>query len=63
MSGPNLEHSMTQKPFRRLLLTGAAGNLGGNYAASNVVHVTDIASLGAMAAHEEALIADLADES
>ncbi|MFP3569850.1 NAD-dependent epimerase/dehydratase family protein [Paraburkholderia sp. SIMBA_030] len=54
------------KPFRRLLLTGAAGNLGrqlrgalANWA--EVVRVSDIAKLGEPAPHEETSIVDLAD--
>jgi len=54
------------KPFRRLLLTGAAGNLGrqlrGALAAwAEVVRVSDIAPLGELAEHEEGIVADLAD--
>jgi uronate dehydrogenase len=60
------EHGSTAKPFRRLLLTGAAGNLGrqlrGALAAwADVVRVSDIAPLGEVAAHEEASVVDLAD--
>jgi uronate dehydrogenase len=60
------EHGATPKPFRRLLLTGAAGNLGrqlrGALAAwADVVRVSDIAPLGEVAAHEEASVVDLAD--
>ncbi|WP_368621381.1 NAD-dependent epimerase/dehydratase family protein [Paraburkholderia sp. BR13444] len=54
------------KPFRRLLLTGAAGNLGrqlrgalANWA--DVVRVSDIAKLSEPAPHEETTIVDLAD--
>ncbi|KUZ75448.1 NAD-dependent dehydratase [Burkholderia ubonensis] len=54
------------KPFRRLLLTGAAGNLGcqlrGALAGwADVVRVSDVAPLGDAAAHEEVRVADLAD--
>ncbi|GAB3626840.1 NAD-dependent dehydratase [Pandoraea terrae] len=56
------------KPFRRLLLTGAGGNLGrqvrpalGQWA--EYVRVSDIISLGEAAAHEEVVFADLSDES
>ena len=54
------------KPFKRLLLTGAAGNLGrqlrGALAAwADVVRVSDIAPLGELAAHEEGAVVDLAD--
>lgn len=54
------------KPFRRLLLTGAAGNLGaqlrgalGSWA--DAVRLSDIAPLGDLACHEEASAVDLAD--
>ncbi|WP_133647082.1 NAD-dependent epimerase/dehydratase family protein [Paraburkholderia flava] len=66
-SNPNsAERTAASKPFRRILLTGAAGNLGqqmrGALAAwADVVRVSDIASLGDVAAHEEAVVADLAD--
>ncbi|PQV47991.1 NAD(P)-dependent oxidoreductase [Paraburkholderia sp. BL21I4N1] len=68
MTDSNPAHSAAQKPFRRLLLTGAAGNLGqqlrGALAAwADIVRVTDIAPLGEIAAHEEASIVDLADEA
>ncbi|MFP3183540.1 MAG: NAD(P)-dependent oxidoreductase, partial [Paraburkholderia sp.] len=57
----------TRKPFRRLLLTGAAGNLGkqlrGALAAwAEIVRVSDIAPLGELAGHEEAAVVDLADQ-
>jgi uronate dehydrogenase len=56
------------KPFRRLLLTGAAGNLGrqlrGALAAwADIVRVSDIAPLGELAAHEEGRVVDLADRA
>jgi uronate dehydrogenase len=65
-SDTNRDGAQPRKPFRRLLLTGAAGNLGrqlrGPLAAwADVVRVTDIAPLGEVAAHEEASIVDLAD--
>lgn len=58
--------SAARKPFRRLLLTGAAGNLGRQLRAAmgewaDVVRVTDIAPLGEVAPHEEATVLDLAD--
>ncbi|CAN7760285.1 NAD-dependent epimerase/dehydratase family protein [Caballeronia sp. LjRoot31] len=61
------EQGSTGKPFHRLLLTGAAGNLGrqlrGALAAwADIVRVSDIASLGEVAVHEEASVVDLADE-
>ena len=54
MTDSNLDRPAAQKPFRRLLLTGAAGNLGqqlrGALAAwADVVRVTDIAPLGEVA--------------
>ncbi|KWE60379.1 NAD-dependent dehydratase [Burkholderia ubonensis] len=54
------------KPFRRLLLTGAAGNLGCQLRGAladwaDVVRVSDVAPLGDAAAHEEVRVADLAD--
>jgi uronate dehydrogenase len=60
------EQSTQSKPFRRLLLTGAAGNLGrqlrGALAAwADIVRISDIAPLGEVAAHEEAVVLDLAD--
>jgi len=60
--------STPAKPFRRLLLTGAAGNLGRQLRAAlgdwaDIVRVTDIAPLGETAAHEEAVVADLADRA
>lgn len=60
--------STPAKPFRRLLLTGAAGNLGRQLRAAlgdwaDIVRVTDIAPLGETAAHEEAVVADLADRT
>jgi uronate dehydrogenase len=56
----------TTKPFRRLLLTGAAGNLGrqlrGALAAwADIVRLSDIAPLGELASHEEGASVDLAD--
>lgn len=60
--------STTAKPFRRLLLTGAAGNLGRQLRAAlgdwaDIVRVSDIAPLGDAAPHEEAVVADLADRA
>ncbi|KVU33185.1 NAD-dependent dehydratase [Burkholderia ubonensis] len=54
------------KPFRRLLLTGAAGNLGCQLRGAladwaDVVRVSDVAPLGDAAAHEEVRVVDLAD--
>ncbi|MBB4513654.1 NAD-dependent epimerase/dehydratase family protein [Paraburkholderia fungorum] len=54
------------KPFRRLLLTGAAGNLGSQLRGAlanwaDVVRVSDISKLGDPAPHEETSIVDLAD--
>jgi len=60
--------TVAPRPFRRVLLTGAAGNLGrqlrGALAAwADVVRVSDIASLGDTAPHEEAAVVDLADRA
>ena len=57
------------KPFRRLLFTGAAGNLGRRlrerlHAFAEVVRLSDVvdaADLGALAPHEEFVRCDLAD--
>ncbi|MFX1675000.1 NAD(P)-dependent oxidoreductase [Paraburkholderia sp. A2WS-5] len=62
----NVNRSAASKPFRRLLLTGAAGNLGKQLRGAladwaDIVRVSDIAPLGEVAAHEEAAIVDLAD--
>lgn len=56
------------KPFRRLLLTGAAGNLGkqlrGKLAEwADIVRVSDIVPVSADAPHEEAMQVDLADRA
>ncbi|MFP3249094.1 MAG: NAD(P)-dependent oxidoreductase [Paraburkholderia sp.] len=67
MTDPKFESGASRKPFRRLLLTGAAGNLGkqlrGALAAwAEIVRVSDIAPLGELAGHEEAAVVDLADQ-
>ncbi|PVZ20387.1 MULTISPECIES: NAD(P)-dependent oxidoreductase [unclassified Pseudomonas] len=54
------------KPFKRILITGAAGRLGGVLrqalaTQADVLRLTDIASLGPLAAHEEGHQCDLAD--
>jgi uronate dehydrogenase len=54
------------KPFRRLLLTGAAGNLGRQLRGAlaqwaDIVRLSDIVPLGEAAAHEEHVVLDLAD--
>ena len=56
----------SRKPFRRLLLTGAGGNLGRQLrdalaAWADIVRVSDIVPVSAAAAHEEASVVDLAD--
>ena len=58
----------TGKPFRRLLLTGAAGNLGRQVRGalsswSDMVRITDISPLTETESYEEAITADLADAS
>ncbi|MGU7784441.1 NAD-dependent epimerase/dehydratase family protein [Burkholderia sp. PU8-34] len=62
----NASTTGARKPFGRLLLTGAAGNLGrqvrgalANWA--DVVRVSDIEAVGVAAAHEETRVVDLAD--
>ncbi|MBV8628946.1 MAG: NAD(P)-dependent oxidoreductase [Paraburkholderia sp.] len=57
-----------RKPFRRLLLTGAAGNLGRQLRGAladwaDIVRLSDIAPLGEAAAHEELAVVDLADRA
>lgn len=54
------------KPFKRLLITGAAGRLGRVLrkelqAHADVLRLTDIADLGELASHEEGVQCDLAD--
>ena len=56
----------SRKPFRRLLLTGAGGNLGRQLRDAlagwaDTVRVSDIVPVSAAAAHEEASVVDLAD--
>lgn len=56
------------KPFRRLLLTGAAGNLGRQLRATlaawaDCVRLSDIVPLGELASHEEGAVVDLADRA
>jgi uronate dehydrogenase len=60
--------SSSGKPFKRLLLTGAAGNLGRQLrpalaAWAEHVRISDIVPMHEIAAHEEAVIADLADRA
>ena len=59
----NASSTGARKPFGRLLLTGAAGNLGRQLRGAladwaDVVRVSDIATLGDAAAHEEARVVD-----
>ncbi|MGF6853410.1 NAD-dependent epimerase/dehydratase family protein [Paraburkholderia sp. CI3] len=68
MTDLNVDRSAAKKPFRRLLLTGAAGNLGKQLRPAlaqwaDIVRVSDIAALGEVAAHEEAAVVNLADEA
>jgi uronate dehydrogenase len=56
------------KPFKRILLTGAAGNLGSQLRPAlaqwaDVVRLSDIAPFGDAAAHEEHMVLDLADRA
>jgi uronate dehydrogenase len=62
----NSDQTQQRKPFRRLLLTGAAGNLGRQLRGAlagwaDIVRVSDIVPLGELASHEEASMVDLAD--
>lgn len=64
----NASSTGARKPFGRLLLTGAAGNLGRQLRGAladwaDVVRVSDIATLGDAAAHEETRVVDLADRA
>ncbi|CAG4892933.1 NAD-dependent epimerase/dehydratase family protein [Paraburkholderia gardini] len=57
-----------RKPFHRILLTGAAGNLGVQMRGpladwADIVRVTDIAPMGEAASHEEVVVLDLADRA
>jgi uronate dehydrogenase len=68
MSDLGSKPASSTRPFRRLLLTGAAGNLGrqlrGALAAwADIVRVSDIAPLGELAPHEEGAVVDLADRA
>jgi uronate dehydrogenase len=68
MTDQQAQTSTVRKPFHRLLLTGAAGNLGAQLrgalgAWADVVRVSDIAPLSASASHEEAVSVDLADRA
>ena len=60
------QSTATGKPFKRLLLTGAAGNLGRQLRGAlaqwaDVVRASDIAPIDDAAAHEEVSAVDLAD--
>ena len=66
-SNTNDQQPQSRKPFRRLLLTGASGNLGRQLRATlatwaDIVRVSDIAPLGDIAGHEEAALVDLSDK-
>jgi uronate dehydrogenase len=59
-----LQQPFSGKPFGRLLLTGASGNLGRQLRSAladwaDIVRVSDIASLGEAAPHEEVRLIDL----
>jgi len=54
------------KPFKRILFTGAAGNLGKRlrerlHEFADIVRLSDLTDIGALAAHEEFMQCDLAD--
>ncbi len=56
------------KPFQKLLLTGAAGNLGkvlrqSLAAHAEVLRLSDISSMGVAAANEELIVCDLANKA
>jgi uronate dehydrogenase len=62
------EQRTAGKPFRRLLLTGAAGNLGRQLREplaqwADSVRLSDIVPIGDAAAHEEHVVLDLADRA
>ncbi|MGF6601607.1 uronate dehydrogenase [Paraburkholderia sp. GAS448] len=62
------EPAAQRKPFRRLLLTGAAGNLGRQMRGAladwaDIVRLSDIAPLDDAAPHEELAVLDLADRA
>jgi uronate dehydrogenase len=62
----NETSAVRRKPFHRLLLTGAGGNLGrqlrGAMASwADIVRLSDIVSTGDAAPHEETSVVDLAD--
>nr|WP_323122242.1 NAD(P)-dependent oxidoreductase [Burkholderia alba] len=66
MTASPTSSSTSTKPFRRLLLTGAAGNLGRQVRGAladwaDEVRVTDLAPLADGAPHEHVVQADLAD--
>jgi uronate dehydrogenase len=68
MSTEEQANTQSAKPFRRILLTGAAGNLGRQLRGAlaqwaDVVRLSDITSLGEAAAHEEHVVLDLADRA
>lgn len=55
------------RPFKRILLTGAGGNLGRQLRAclsqwAQIVRVSDIVRLGEASAGEEIMVADLSDQ-
>jgi uronate dehydrogenase len=57
---------MMSKPFKRLLITGAAGRLGSVLRAemrahADILRLTDIADMGSVAPHEEHVRCDLAN--
>jgi uronate dehydrogenase len=64
----NLSSPLSNKPFQKLLLTGAAGALGKVLRASlaehtHILRLSDIADMGAAATHEEIIRCDLANKA
>src|SRR5438270_9805517 len=63
---PEATRGNMSKPFTRILFTGAAGNLGKRlrerlHEFADVVRLSDVADIGALAAHEEFVQCDLGD--
>lgn len=63
-----MAHSLPSKPFKRILLTGAAGGLGRILRErikpwADVVRLSDLAEVGELGANEEFVRCDLADKA